>query len=434
MTRTRLSPTPWRSAGVPRTVGNDEAAGHSITGELPPDLALPVWQTLRCVLQWAAEEPALRGDLFEASGMIQWEERLLRETWDVDVRAALVVIIGELAHPGAAAPDAVAHACLCVSNWALRDGYSATALGYVEAAGLCMPEHPRYAWIAGRVLRSHGRATDAAIWLKRAERTAAARNDREVQILALNSLGNLHYQLTGDFKAAARAHREALRLARKHHQLAKVGELLHDLFVVSWYSGETDAAEEYARQALAVYRSEHARLPALAHDLAFCWMVHGYYARAAAVLHEAIPHLTDSTDQIRAMAVFAAAVAGCGESERFSSIADDVRSRVDARNAGTDCGIALIELARGATSLREWTVARSALERAIEIGGGAAEPNLRREAEALLIAVEGRVPCAPAGKNDPEHGHPLAVDLVLALHERTTSAGAQTAAPESRLN
>lgn len=431
MTRSTLSPA-RRAAVVPLTVGTGDAAGQAITGELPPELALPIWQALQCVLRWAMEEPALRGDLFESSSMLEWEGQLLRDTWAIDGRAALVVIVGELARPAEASPGALAHSCLCVANWALLEGYPATALGYVEAAGLCMPEDPRYAWIAGRFLRSYGRAREAAIWLKRAERTSAARNDRAVQIQALNSLGNLHYHLTGDFTAAAKSHREALRLARKHQQLAREGELLHDLFIATWYSGEADA-EDYARQALDAYAADHPRLPALAHDLAFCWMVEGHYARAATVLREAIPHLTEGTEPIRALAAYATAIAGCGDTPGFASVAKELWSRVGGEDAGVDCGTALVELARGATNVMDWPMARSALERAIEILRRTATAELRVEAEELLISVEQGVTCAPVGR-DPQRGYPLATDLVLALRERITAPGAQSGESGSTLN
>jgi tetratricopeptide (TPR) repeat protein len=421
-----------RESVVPLALGTSETARQAIARELPTEFALPVWQALSSLLRWAMEEPALRGDLFEASSMREWEEQLLRESWEVELRAAVVVIVGDLADPSKASPEALAHACMCVVEWALAHDYSATVLGFVEAAALCMPENPGYAWLVGRFLRSNGSLREAAFWLKRAERTAAARNDREVQIRALNSLGNLHSHMTRDLKAAAKCHHDSLRLARRYQKLDREGELLHDLFVVSWYSGDADAAEEYARQALAVYGPDHARLPALAHDLASCWMWQGYYARAAAILRETIHHFTDGTESIRAVAAYARAVAGAGDSAGFSSLAAEVWRRVDDRATGLAGGIALIELVCGAASLSDWPVAQRALERAVEIASRGDAAELRSETDALLSAVDRRV-ATPPGKHD-DIANPLAADVLLALRKRTTGAAERGVESGSQLN
>ncbi|HVH11744.1 MAG TPA: hypothetical protein VM759_01770, partial [Longimicrobium sp.] len=173
---------------TPLTIPGGAVGGADVVRELAPEVALPVWQTLRSVLMWAGEEPALRGDLFEPCAMADWERQLLQDSWEPDVRCPLAVLVGELGKGTEASLETIARACLCVTDWALERGHTATALAFAEAAALAWPQHPRYAWMAGRLLRRHGRLREAEQWIRRASKAAATVQDRETQTLAINSL------------------------------------------------------------------------------------------------------------------------------------------------------------------------------------------------------------------------------------------------------
>ena len=146
---------------APLTVPPGDGGGAFIAREVSPDLALPLWQALRSVLMWAAEEPAMRASLFEASSMVQWERELLEGEWEPDLRMPLAVLVGELGNADKAIPGEVARVCLVVVEWALDQGATATALAFAEAAALAWPQSARYAWTTGRLLRSHGRLPEA---------------------------------------------------------------------------------------------------------------------------------------------------------------------------------------------------------------------------------------------------------------------------------
>src|SRR5688500_16834046 len=193
----------FRSADFtsPLTIPGGEVAGTEIVRELPAELALTVWQVLRSVLLWAAEIPAQRGDLFERRAMEQWERELLEGGFDPDLRYPLAVIVGELAALEDASGEHLAHACLCVTEWGLAHNGTRTALAFTEAAALCRPDHPRYAWMAGRMLRTHGRFKEAEQWLQRAVRKASSREDWETHARALVALGNLLLEV-GNYPAA----------------------------------------------------------------------------------------------------------------------------------------------------------------------------------------------------------------------------------------
>ncbi|HEU0297891.1 MAG TPA: tetratricopeptide repeat protein [Longimicrobium sp.] len=395
----------------PLTIPGGEVAGTEIVRELPPELALTVWQTLRSVLMWAAEHPAHRGELFEHSAMEQWELELLEGTFDPDLRFPLAVIVGELADAARATPQALARACLCVTEWGLAHNAVRTALGFTEAAALCWPDHPRYAWMAGRLLRAHGLLREAELWIKRSARVAGSMGDWEAQTLALNSLGNAFYE-AGNYREAIRTLGEALRVSRKHRLRHREGEILHDLSAVSVWGGDLARGESFAMAAHEIYRTGHHRLPALAHDVAVLWIKRGQFARAFAVLKE-LPVFFDSPeDRIRVLASLARTAGACRDAPTFlqaRSAAEALAAdhRVELRSAP-----ALLEIGLGAWELGEWEVAQNTLARAVRIAETAREADVRVQAESALGAVrERRSP--ENGRNPAEDRSAYASDPVV---------------------
>lgn len=373
----------------PLTIPGGEVAGTEVVRELPAELALTVWQVLRSVLMWAAEIPAQRGDLFEPRAMEEWERELLEGTFDKELRYPLAVIVGELAALESASPEQLAHACLCVTEWSLAHHATRTALGFTEAAALCRPDHPRYAWMAGRLLRTHGFLREAEQWIKRSVRVAASMGDWETQTLGLNSLGNVFYE-AGNYPMSGRTLREALRVARKHRYVQREGEILHDLFVLATWCGELEQAEQFARDAYEIYRHGHHRLPALAHDVAVLWMKRGHFSRALFVLRELPAYITAPEERSRVYAVLARAAAACGHERLFldawKEAWDFFEDPIAARRAAPD----LVELGLGASSLKKWEMAESALNRALVLAERTGEADIRIRAETALAAVSAR--------------------------------------------
>jgi tetratricopeptide (TPR) repeat protein len=373
----------------PLTVPGGEVAGTEIVRELPPELALTVWQVLRSVLLWAAEVPAQRGDLFERRAMEQWEAELLQGTFDAELRYPLAVIVGELADPEAAAPEQLAHACLCVTEWALAHNATRTALAFTEAAALCRPDHPRYAWMAGRMLRTHGYRREAEQWIKRSVRVAGSRGDWETQTLGLNSLGNVFAE-AGNYRQAAETQSQALRIARKHRLREREGEVLHDLFVATAHLGDLEGAENYALGALEIYRSGHSRLLLLAHDVAVLWMQRGQYDRALPVLLALSDHSGTPRDRILVLASGAWAAGMCGEETDYQRIAREVLAMADQSVGGQGVPRALYEVGLGAWGLGRWEFAEDLLARAEAAARDRGEADIIIEAEASLSAIRQR--------------------------------------------
>jgi tetratricopeptide (TPR) repeat protein len=379
----------------PLTIPGGEVAGAEIVRELPAELALTVWQVLRSVLMWAAEIPAQRGDLFEPRAMEQWERELLEGTFDKELRYPLAVIVGELAALESASPEQMAHACLCVTEWGLAHNSTRTALGFIEAAALCRDDHPRYAWMAGRLLRTHGFRREAEQWIKRSVRIAGNLGDWETQTLGLNSLGNVFAE-TGNYRLAAQTQSQALRIARKHRLRDREGEVLHDLFVATAHLGDLDLAEKHALGALDIYRAGHSRLLLLAHDVAFLWMQRGQYDRALPVLIALSDHSCDARDRILVLASGAWAAGMCGEETHYQRIAEQVLELAEQSVGGHGVPRALYELGLGAWGLERWESAENFLARAEAAARAGGEADIIVEAEASLVAIRQRRSANPS--------------------------------------
>ena len=375
---------------APLTIPGGAVAGADIVRELAPEYSLTAWQVLRSALMWAGEEPALRGDLFERCAMVDWERELLEGTWEHELRCPLAVIVGELRDATQAAPDTMARACLCVTEWALPRGHVGTGLAFAEAAALCWSDHPRYAWTVGRLMRTHGRLREAEQWIRRAVRVATSNGDQEARILALNSLGNvLHAQ--GRNPESLRTLRDALRNARKHRLRAREGEILHDLFVVSSWAGELEEAELHAREAFEIYRGGHRRLPALAHDVASFWIMRGYFGRALSVLKVLPPYLELPEERIKVLGALARAAAACEDTETFDRASREVWTLANDPGVRPRAASALMETAVGASSMRDWDMVERAITTAVEIAEAAGELDVLVRAEAVREALrEGR--------------------------------------------
>jgi hypothetical protein len=150
-----------------------------VEGELQGEVGAAVWRGLRCVLRWVSDD----GARVIAGEMEAWERELLLADWEPAARLPLAVLAGELADASGGAPDRVAWACMCVTDWALGRGAVSVGLAFAEAAALARPQRGRYAWAAGRLLRAHGQGESGQEWLRRAADLAERARHGETRAL-----------------------------------------------------------------------------------------------------------------------------------------------------------------------------------------------------------------------------------------------------------
>lgn len=368
-----------------------EVAGHAVLSELPATVAVPVWDVLRAVLLSAtkAASPAS----YAPATLKGWEEGLLRASerapgeaplWD-----ALAVVVHELSRKAKANHHRLSQACLAVADWALGQGHTETSLAFHEAAALAFPENARFAVLAGRAYRRHGRLRQAEPWLKRAILLSRAFKDWETHALAVNTLGMVHWVQGSNPKALGLLHR-ARRVARRHGHRTLEGEILHNLMVVAMTSGDAAKVAPYASAAFDRYLpSSHQRLPALAYDLAYYWLTCGYAARSLPILLSLKPHFNDPPQLAQLLSATARAAGACQMREPFDEAWDGAFRIIGAGEVGLPLSAVLIDLGFGAAHFGLFPEAESAFARALSAAEECGEYDNIVRADACIAAVRG---------------------------------------------
>jgi tetratricopeptide (TPR) repeat protein len=410
----------------PITHGEDSLDALVVLRELPDDLALVGWKTIRSVRLWAELPPEERGAVF-APDALAARLLLVREIESPELRGALEDAARVLA-PDPAQPAEVADACGRLAAWADERGASGAALEFLQAGALVLPSDAVLAHAVARLARRRAEFARAETWYRQAIFAARRSRDRETLARAYCGLGTT-FMLRGSYPAARQALIRALRAARRHalHPIAAL--ISHELAVIGIRTDQAAEVFRFARAALEGYGAGHPRLPALAHDVAVFWMNRGYFAAALGVF-EAIPaSFGEPADRLILAASRARAAGGAGERDAFAAAWQAALDLVDRPEAAERASTALVELARGAAFLEEWQRAEEAAGRALELARARGEGEKALEAESVLeSARRGARKGAPRSRSvrAPRQVQWLARELVARL---PAAAGANRTPP-----
>jgi tetratricopeptide (TPR) repeat protein len=411
----------WRWHVPPALLHGPEALeGAEVLDEVPAPLSLLLWQSMRDVTLWASvPEPEERADLFHASAAAD-REALLRELHvDATLEPALHGIARMLADPAGTDEAALLDACQQVSTWADSAGYLATALAFSQAAAIAAPAHAAAGYRVGVLARRRADYARAETWFRRTIGLGRQSKDWKSYAEAFLGLGNLYVQ-RGNFPAARRFHVRALRAARRHGMRDIQAASLHDLFGIAVESGELTQARDHARAAFRAYGARNPRLPRLAHDLAYFWMMHGRFEAALSVFQAILPHLSTRGERLLARADIARAAGGAGNRAVFEDTWGELWGLAHEPAHQEHAAQALLDLAHGATSLGEWKKAEMAAGAALEAGRRREENRVVMAAEAVLESARAKramelktAKAAPAESEEETEG--FAAELVRSL-------------------
>ncbi len=369
----------------PLSVPGAQVDGAPLLEELPRALAMPALQLLRAVLAWS-RDPAETAAALDSAAVGALERRLLDRPRPEAPWTPLAVLAGAMADPLTARPDQVSLACLAVSDWAIDAGHEHTALAYAEAAALAWPANARYAWVAGRMMRSHGRMKEAERWLRRAHRVAVWTDDWETQARSLNSLGTLSYAAGNLQKADVRLDR-ALVVARRRGLRTLEGEILHDLFVIAFMRRDFELAETYGGMAFEMYQPGHHRLAPLAYDVAYLWLLRGSHDHAIRILTALLSHFTTADDQLQVLSAIVRAAGESGNRQLYRETLPTAWRTVERTVHGRKLGACLVDIGLGAMALEDWTSATTALERGLAEAQSHGEGDVVFAAETALAKI-----------------------------------------------
>ena len=357
--RAELPSSPIEFA-YPIAVPDGTVFGAVILKEVPHGFALQVFQALRMTMAWAAG-PETSGIEFDTMNLWEWELEVLQtEGIDEALWAPVAVIAGELTRPAMLEPERLSHACLAVMDWALGADAHSTAVLFAEAAAVVSPSNPRLAWICGKVHREHQDFTRAETWLKRAKRVAVWTGDRDLQALAITSLGNLKVHL-GDLAAGRELLLSAVRLAKRERLRERQAKALHDLLLVCIYDGRLEEAEKHAIQAFSIYGPDHPSIIDLAYDITLLWTNQGHFARALPVLNALHARFTTPDRRLRVLASTARAAGAVGDADAFQRAWAEAWELIDSGLVDELRAAAPLDMGLGALSLGLWEHAEVAL-------------------------------------------------------------------------
>jgi tetratricopeptide (TPR) repeat protein len=386
--RWRIPPPLLRDAEAPGP------EGLYVLEELPSELGMVIWKSLRNVLLWAQVEPRSREDLFVENAAERRRAEILSviPEKESELRASLEGIVPILADSAGADPEAVALACTRLSAWAETKRSSRTALEFMQAASLACPANPRFALAVARGARDLAHYARAEAWFYRTVGLSRQVKDWETYIRAYLAHGKMLLR-KGALPAAQSSFIKARRRASRQGLRAFEAMSYHEIFVLEIAMGNYRRALAYAERAAKAYGTRHEDFPILAHDVAYYWMQQGNYEQALPVFSEVLQKVPP-IHQPTVLGSVARASAGLGDREGFQSAV----AELERAHAGPGVAESWVEVARGAVLLGDHEHAARAARYAEGLARERKEGQVRFLAESVLEAAEAEARAVAARK------------------------------------
>jgi tetratricopeptide (TPR) repeat protein len=368
-----------------------------VVEEIPGDLGVLLWRSVRNVELWARTPAEARAGLFDPAAARVRTADSMRLAPEPELVAPLSVVVSLLEAPGRVDVLRLVHACRRVATWAEARGALGTALEFTQAAALASLEDPALAVLVGRLARRRAEYDRAESWFTRAIILGRQRRDWRSYALAYLGLG-VAFRQRGNIPAARRMLQRALGAATRHAITDVCGMAYHDLFGCEVEAGAGFDASTLAVAAMRAYGPRDPRVARLAYDVAYHWVLHGYFAAAAQVaeLLEAHPDFGGGgvAEHVLALGLTARAAGGAGDRSRFERCAAELEAALSAyervqgdAGARENASGALLGLAHGASSLGEHELAVRAAERALALAQHRGQGRVALSAEAALQAM-----------------------------------------------
>ncbi len=236
------------------------------------------------------------------------------------------------------------------------------------------------------MLRVRAEYQRAWSWFEHAVYLARQTRDWQAYAEANAGVGNLYIQV-GNYPKARIAHTRCLRAARRNHLQDMVASAFHNLFILEMEVGATETAEKYAKKALDAYPLDSPSLPRLARDLAWRWMLLGYFDRALPLSQEAMKHFASPADQALLWSDIARAAAGAGQVDTFEDAWARTRVLMSEHVVDPWPADILVNLAHAAACLGEVARAERVARQAVEVARSRREGTLLLAAEAILDSL-----------------------------------------------
>lgn len=358
--------------------------------ELPGQVGLVLWQSLRDVTLWAGVPDERREGLFTDAAANRRLGDLLRSGAEPALEVSLTTLAALVGAPASANPEIISLVCLQVSQWAEARGAMATAMAYSQAAALTAPEDPGPALATGSLALRWHRSARAETWLRRCIGLARRKRSWIVYAHAYVELGTL-YRRRGESAPAHRFFVQGFRAARRHGMIELRGAALHGLLQLALEAGALDDAERYARAASRAYGRTSARVPELLYDVADLYVRKEEYARAIPILLRLAPTRVEPVERAQTLSMLAHAAAGAGEEKLYRENWQDALAEITRRPGLEERHLrALLQLARAAALAGDWKHVEEAVRLAGDHANRYREPALAAQVDELAAALRSR--------------------------------------------
>lgn len=421
----RLPIRPGQPRVPPAIVRGSEAlpALH-VVEEIPGDLGVVLWRSVRNIILWAHTPAERRAALFDPGAAAARAGEVARLEPEAELLAPLSVVIALLESPERVEVARLVNACRRVAAWAEGQGALGTALEFAQAAALASGDDAALAVAVGRLARRRAEYDRAESWYLRAIVLGRGRRDWRSYALGYLGLGNVHMQ-KGNFPGARRMLQRSLRAATRRAVPDVKGMAYHDLFLCEVETGAGLEASALAIEAVRAYGPSDPRVARLAYDVAYHWVLLGQFGAALRVAEELAVHPDFGrggvAERVIALGLVARAAGGGGEMDAFRRAADELDEalaryeRVQGDDAAREnASGALLGLAYGASSLGMREIAVSSAGRALELARRRRQGRVVLAAEAALEAMERDVVPEPA-RSESASADGFAATLVQVL-------------------
>ncbi len=404
----------------PISHGSETLDAEVILHEIPDEVGLHLWKTVRSVRLWGELPAEDRPAAFDGDAYTNRIVRLRALPIDQDLRESLetaaTVLRGDSVHI-----EAVVTACRLLASWADDQGALGTALEFTTAAALLMPTDAELVHTVAWLARRRGEYARAESWYRQA--IAVSRRTHDWISLAGSYLGlGATFLQRGSHSAARQTLVRGIRAATRHSLWEERALLSHELARVAMRSERPAEAVRSGRAAFEAFGSGHPRLPQLAADLGIYWVRSGHFAEGRQVLDAIDPAELGPDQRLGRAAAVARASAALGDTRSFEAAWKEAEPLLEAQAANRDSALACLDLARAAGAAGEEQRMRSAAERASRAAEVRGDARLRGEADDLLRGSGDRPPVVnEAEKKGTRELRRLAEDLAAAF---TSSAEA----------
>ena len=386
----------------------------AVLGETEPEVAVELWRALRISRLWAATPAGRRAELLSPLSQGVREQIAQACVRAPGIIEALGTFTALVQAPHRMDRRRLSEACHHVHEWAYSQGLLPFALYFAEVAAIVDPDDPALANFAARMCRRAVLEERAGSWYQRAYGLAVRARNRREAIYALLGYGALLKDL-GRHQDARRVYDRAARAAKRTRRLREAAEAQHDLLCIAAEVGDYRDAERRARLALGMYPKRHGRIPFLVHDFAFVLIRHHYYSAALTLLADLTGVIRLPAEQVLLFGSLARAAGGARNRLRY----EEARGSVDKLAPVHEefAAAALVNLAEGGRSFREWDQAERYAASALEIARRRRDSLVERVAVELLDRIATRQP-GPAEEAPPnsERLQALVLRFTAKLH------------------